>query len=219
MKPQFGIIGCVILLSLAAGAAPKPHVVVLGGWTSIWLRGEDTPSQPLQLKVRPLYVDGRAKEFTTGHAHDVTERTFVVQQMYRVNDSLPQQAGSPQWQWQRGGWLLVDRLSGRVQPIALPDFDPDSSAMSWFRDYAAYCGAPDSGQKFFAVIMQIGRRKPLFKKPLGDATQSQSTCAPPLWERNPMRVTFTLNPDQKLTFEVKKRAVEMVAPDESEGGE
>jgi hypothetical protein len=115
--------------------------------------------------------------------------------------------------------LLVDRVSGKIQPIALPDFDPDSSAVNWFRDYAAYCGVSDDGGKLFVMITQIGRRKALLKKAAGDANDSQPACAPPIWERNPVRVTFAPEPDQKITFAVKSRAIDLVSPDESEVGD
>lgn len=210
---------CILLLHCIASAASKPHVVTLGRWTSISLRNEDVSSPPTTVKIRPLYVDGRTKEFVFGGAHDVTERLFVVQRIYRMNDSLPQQAGTTQWQWQRGGWLLVDRVSGKVQQLALAEFDPDSSAVNWFRDYAAYCGISDDGQKLIAVITQIGRRKPLLKKSIGDATNSSPTCAPPNWERNPTRVSFASSHEQKLSFTVKSRTIDAITPDDSEAGE
>jgi len=210
---------CILLLNFNAFAATKPHVVSLGHWTSIPIRGEGGENQPTAVKIRPLYVDGHAKEFTLGAAHDVTDRIFVVQRIYRVNDSLPQQPGPTQWQWQRGGWLLVDRMSGKIQHLSLAEFDPDSSAANWFRDYAAYCGISDDGQKLFAVIVQIGQRKPLLKKSIGDSTDSRSACAPPVWARDPVRVSFAPTPDQKLTFSVKSRTVDTITPDESEGGE
>ena len=34
--------------------------------------------QPVALRVRPLRVDARIREFTLGPAHDVTDRLFVV---------------------------------------------------------------------------------------------------------------------------------------------
>jgi hypothetical protein len=210
---------CILLLHLNTFAASKPHVVSLGRWTSISIRSEERDKGATVVKIRALYVDGRAKEFTFGGAHDVTERTFVIQRIYRVNDSLPQQAGSPQWQWQRGGWLLIDRISGKIQQLALAEFDPDSSAANWFRDYAAYCGISDDGQKVSALIMQIGRRKPLLKKSVGSANDSHPPCAPPVWDRDPIRVTFSQTPDQKLTFSVKSRAIDEITQDESEGGE
>jgi hypothetical protein len=136
-----------------------------------------------------------------------------------VNDSLPQQSGPSQWQWQRGGWLMIDRVSGKIQQLALAEFDPDSSAVNWFRDYSAYCGTSDDGQKLSAVIMQIGRRKPLLKKPIGSTNDSHPVCAAPVWERGPIRVTFAYAPDQKLTFSVKSRTVDAITPEESDGGE
>lgn len=87
------------------------------------------------------------------------------------------------------------------------------------RDYAAYCGISDDGQKIFAIIMQIGRRKPLLKKLVGDGNDSQPACAPPIWDRGPVRVTFAHPPDQKLTFSVKSQAVDVITLEESEGGE
>jgi hypothetical protein len=40
------------------------------------------------LKIRALLVDGVLKEWTTGEAHDVTDRSFVVRRVIRLNDSL-----------------------------------------------------------------------------------------------------------------------------------
>jgi hypothetical protein len=219
MQRVMGILVYIALLSTPGNAAPKPHVVALGRWTSISLRAEGGEKQATTIKIRPLYVDGRTKEFTIGVSHDVTERTFVVQRIYRINDSLPQQPGPMQWQWQRGGWLLVDRVSGKVQPIALSEFDPDTSAVNWYRDYAAYCGTSDDGQKLVALVVQIGRRKPLLKKAVGEANQFPQNCSAPLWERNPVRVTFQITPGQKLMFAVKSRAVDAVTSDETEGGD
>src|SRR5690348_11528964 len=122
----------ILLMHLNAFGASKPHVVSLGRWTSISIR-PDEGEEPTTIKIRSLNVDGLIKEFTIGTAHELTERMFVVQRIYRVNDSLPQQTGPTQWQWQRGGWLLVDRRSGKIQQLALAEFDPDSSAANWFR--------------------------------------------------------------------------------------
>ena len=41
------------------------------------------------LKIRALLVDGVLKEWTTGDAHDVTDRSFVVRRAIRINDTLP----------------------------------------------------------------------------------------------------------------------------------
>jgi hypothetical protein len=63
--------------------------------------------------------------------HQVTERLFVVRRVFRLNDSLPDEL-APRWQWQRGGWLLIDRTTGRVAAINLPDYDALYSAASWY---------------------------------------------------------------------------------------
>ena len=199
-------------------AAPKQHVVALGKWTAVkW--SPDDESKPQDVKVRPLYVDARIKEFTVGPAHDVTERAFTVQRMFRLNDSLPQETGSIHWRWEHGGWLLVDRVSGKVQQIILPEFDPSLSLVNWFRDYAAYCGVSDDGLKSFAIIVQLGKRKPLLKKALGDAASQTSICPAPVWQRTPVRVTFLGSGYQKLTFSVRSRAVDLAVEEENEGEE
>ncbi len=71
------------------------------------------------------------------------------------------------WLWQRGGWLLVDRVSGKISLIKLPDFDPFYSDVSWYRDYAAYCGITSNGERVIAVVAEIGGKKALFRKELG----------------------------------------------------
>ena len=83
---------------------------------------------PDDLKVRPLYVDTRLKEFTFGIPHEVTEQLFVVRRVVRVNDTLPQEALPLRWSWQRSGWLVVDRVTGHISQASLPEFDPDSSS-------------------------------------------------------------------------------------------
>jgi len=117
-----------------------------------------------------------------------------------------------------GGWLLADRVTGKVQQITLPEFDPYYSAVNWFRDYAAYCGVSDDGNKVFAMIVQLGWRKPLLKKLVSDAAAEMPVCPSPLWQRSPVRVTFEPKGDQ-LTFSVRSRAVDLASEDENEGGE
>jgi len=68
------------------------------------------------------------------------------------------------------------RISGKVCALNLPDFDNHYSAASWYRDYAAYCRLSDDGKKAFAVVAQIGRRKPGLKK-LGDAAEDDIPTA------------------------------------------
>jgi len=40
-----------------------------------------------------------------------------------------------------------------------------------------------------------------------------------VWQRNPVRVTFQQKVDQKLTFSVRSRAVDLATEDENEGEE
>jgi hypothetical protein len=111
-----------------------------------------------------------------------------------VNDSLPEDS-SPPWQWQRGGWLLVDRLTGHVSPINLPELDVFYSAARWYRDYVAYCGVADDGKKTYAIVAQISRRKPVLRKPLSNDSVAEdaapdSACPSPSWRRSSVRVSF-----------------------------
>jgi hypothetical protein len=118
-----------------------------------------------------------------------------------LNDTLPHE--NARWRWERGGWLLVNRSTGKVLQISLPEFDPYSSAAGWFRDYVAYCGISDDGKKASAIIVQLGRHKPLLKKPMGTAGAIPE-CSVPIWQRAPLRVTFDLKSAQEFTFTVPK---------------
>lgn len=213
----------VVLILLAvslAEAATKVHVIAFGKWTQVQCFAESTADgKPLTLKVRPLIVDGRVKEYFFGNSHEVTERLFVVRRAFRLNDSLPEETG-PRWQWQRGGWLLVDRSTGRISPINLPSFDAISSAATWYRDYVAYCGVGDDGKKTYAVVAQLSRRKPVLKKPLATAPSEtaapDSACPAPTWQRNPMRVTFAPASGDKQTFAIHGSVVDLVSDSEDE---
>jgi hypothetical protein len=201
-------------------AASKPHLIVFGKWTVVKPSSDLDQNRPDDLKIRPLYVDSRLKEFTFGIPHDVTEEVFVVRRIVRVNETLPQES-TVRWSWQRSGWLVVDRITGHISQASLPEFDPDASSASWYRDYVAYCGISEDGHKLSAVVMQLGRRKPILKKPLGEAANeeaSSSECAPPAWQRAPTRVSFVSQADQKFTFAVRGHTVEVVSDDDPEEG-
>lgn len=193
--------------------ASKPHVVAFGKTFTVKLFLGPTESQSQDIKVRALTVDGKIKEFTTGEPHDITDTLFTIQRAYRVNDSLPnEEKALPKWKWQRGGWVLVDRLTGRVSQLRLPEFDPYYSAASWYRDYVAYCGVSDNGEKLSAVVAQVGAKKPVLRNPLGPATGGEmpnSECAPPSWQRQPMRVTFFPRNTKQVTYEVHGRAADL----------
>ncbi|HVJ04217.1 MAG TPA: hypothetical protein VM578_00945 [Candidatus Saccharimonadales bacterium] len=193
------------LASMAAGK-PKVHVISFGKVMAVKLFLGPDEEHTAPLKVRALYVDTKLKEFVTGEAHEVTDRLFVVRRAYRLNDNLPtDESKAPNWIWQRGGWLMVDRLTARVSQVSLVEFDPFYSHASWFRDYVAYCGVSDNGEKLSAVVMQLGRKKPVLKKELGTASQGgmpDSECEAPGWEKRPTRVTFLPKHAEKQAFSI-----------------
>ncbi len=214
----------VLLLVLACSpslyAAAKPHVITFGKPYSVpWFVGA-AENTKLQLSIRPLYVDGKLREFTIGERRDVTDRTFVVRQAYRINDQLPQEPRSTaKWKWQRGGWLLVDRQTGRVSRLNLPDFDPFYSTASWFRDYVAYCGISDDGEKLYAVVAEIGHKKPLVRSPLGNARnadQPDSECEAPTWQRPPVQVTFAPKNGKPVTYQIRGQSAGLASAAENE---
>ena len=158
-------IALILILAVAAHAVSKPHVITFGKWSAVKSSTASDESHSDDLKVRALYVDGRVKEFTFGISHDVTDRLFVVRRVIRLNDALPQEAAStPRWTWQRGGWLVIDRVTGHIAQANLPEFDPDASSASWYRDYVAYCGVSDDGRKIFAVVAQLGPSEANFEE-------------------------------------------------------
>jgi hypothetical protein len=212
----------VVLSWMPAASAPrKQHTIAFGRWINArWSPAADE-QQSLALKVRPLYIDERVKEFTTGLPRDITDRVFAVRRAYRLNDQLPGEAEKkiPQWRWERGGWLLVDRSSGRVSPLNLPLFDVEQSAAAWFRDYAAYCGLSEDGEKVYAVVAQVGRKKPLLKKELGAAARSglpDSECAAATWQRAPVRITFHFGSGAPITFAVRGHSADLISEAEEE---
>lgn len=209
---------CLTVSPRAFSADSKRHIVVFGKPVLVKLFAGNDENKPLDLKVRPLYVDGKLKEFTTGDAHDITDQQFAVQRAFRVNDALPgDERNLPKWRWQRGGWLLVDRTAGHVTPLHLQNFDAFYSDVSWYRDYAAYCGISDNGEKLYAVVTQIGTHKPVLLnlvRPLSGG-DPESECGRPVWQREPVRVTFDLKDGQKLTYTVRGRATDLSPPEPS----
>jgi hypothetical protein len=204
-------------------AAAKPKILTFGKWMPVKLFIGPTEDKTAPINVRPLMWDGKIKEFTTGEPHEVTDRLLVVRRAYRLNDNLPaENKKQPRWVWQLGGWLLVDRTNGHVTNIVLPEFDPFYSDATWYRDYVAYCGVSDNSEKLYAVVAQVGRKKPILKKELGRASNGEtpdSECATPQWERNPARITFLPKNAAKVTYSVQGHAADLVIPEESEQAE
>jgi len=85
---------------MSDGAASKPDVVSLGKPVQVKLLLGPSEEQLVSITVRPLYFDTKLKEYTTGPAHDITDRVFVIRRAYRVNDSLPiESSAQPRWLW------------------------------------------------------------------------------------------------------------------------
>ena len=166
MKRLCFILGLVLALIFLLGAA-KPKVVNFGRWMAVkWLVGAQE-EKTLELKVRPLMVNSEVKFFSTGESHDITPQLFVVREAHRLNDMLPSDT-TPRWKWQPGGWVMVNRSTAHISKLNLPEFDSFYSEGVWYRDFVAYCGVADN-EKLYAMVVQVGRRKPIVKKLLGGA--------------------------------------------------
>src|SRR5579863_2076809 len=228
-KILFLVLAAIFATSQAAQAAPrKTHSVVLGAVRSVPYSkaGDPAAASPAEdsLKIRALLVDGVLKEWTTGDAHDVTDRSFVVRRVIRLNDALPTdkpQAAKEHWVWQRGPWLLVDRVTGHATALRLPDYDPGASQVSWFRDYAAYCGITPSGKSLYAVVAQIAARKPTLAKKLAafdPENHPDPVCTSPEWQREPLRITFHPAGTDAVSYDIVPGSAVLVedADDEEE---
>jgi len=206
MLKRILLAACCLLLCSGANAA-KAHLVTFGPWIKVQLFLGPEADRVQPMKIRSLNIDGHSREFTVDEPHDVTDRVFVVRRAYRMNDAL---TSRPDWKWQRDGWLLIDRTSGRVSKVSLPDFDPFYSVVSWFRDYAAYCGVTD-GQKLYAVVAQLGQRKPVIRayiSPAKAGDNPDSECAAPVWQKQPVRVTFQPLGGPKRSYSIPGRSNE-----------
>jgi hypothetical protein len=205
------------MASVLALGASKTHVITFGKWQVIKMEaGAD--SDATDLRVRALLVDGRLKEYTAGQPHEVTERVFVVSRVFRLNDELPDEKVS-RWIWQRGGWLQVDRSSGHITLVKLPNFDAQRSVASWYRDYIAYCGRSEDETRAYAIVVQLGVRKPILRKAIDGPAESgmaEPLCRPPIWRRKPISVEFNVANSPSLTFTMAGRALEITAADEDD---
>jgi hypothetical protein len=207
LKTGFGVL-LALALPAVSWCVSKPHTVALGAVHREPYSTEGDPAGAqkgeTELKVRPLVVDGKVKEWTTGDAHDVTDRSFAVRRAVRINDSLPADH-TLRWVWQRGPWLLVDRESGKVAALHLPDFDPGVSEVAWFRDYAAYCGLNAGGKQLFAVVAQVEARRPLLARKLGawdPADHPSPACGAVTWQREPLQASFRPTGSAAVSFDL-----------------
>lgn len=208
---QFVIIAAFVLVAGSPWAFATPrkvHIVGLGPakrepYSKV---GDPAGAQPGEnaLKVRALIVDGMVKDWTTGEPHDVTARSFAVRRALRLNDALPGDRAE-RWVWQRGPWILVDKVSAHITPLHLPDYDPGVSQVAWFRDYAAYCGLTSSGKSLYAVVAQIAARKPVLSKKIEAFDPDKPivpACALPEWQRNPLQITFHPTGKDAVSYDI-----------------
>lgn len=215
---RFRLVSTLFLLTLGAlpsphllyAAVPKVHTVTLGPFRKVpYTQPDATPDtkadETSSLKIRPLFVDDRQKEWTTGDIHDITDRTFTVRRALRLNDALASDS-APHWIWQPGPWLSVDRITGHITALHLPDFDAAVSDVVWFRDYAAYCGIATTAKGgLFAIVAQLGARRAVVQKQIGPWPQSNHfipVCQPAQWQRLPIRVTLKPTGGEPATYDV-----------------
>ena len=204
----------LLLLSLtslfpAPVLAAKMHFVTLGPYRKVpYTPPEataDTKSEEATtLKIRALTVDDKPREWTVGELHEVTDRTFVIRRAIHINDSLPNEPS--RWTWQPGPWLQVDRTTGHITPLHLPNFDAQMSEVAWFRDYGAYCGlVPTLKGGVMATVVELGARKVVAQHVLAAWPLDKPlhpVCAPAQWQRTPMRATLQLTGGDPVTFDV-----------------
>ena len=195
-----------------AASKPKIHTVGLGAvkrvpYTPAFATPDSKDEDSTTLKVRPLIVDDKLKEWTVGEQHAISDRTFAVRRVLHINDTLPTESGE-RWVWQPASWILVDRSTGHITALHLPDFDAAISSAVWFRDYAAYCGLSTTGKggsSLVAVVAQVGGRKAVAQRPIGKWPLPDTThppCETSRWQRLPMRATLQPITGDPVTFDV-----------------
>ncbi len=216
------------VLWLLFGGAPafaakpaKVHTVGLGSGKRVPYSAAGDPSgaqaTEKELRVRPLIVDDKVKDWTTGDSHPITDRSFAVRRALRLNDALPGDKGE-HWIWQKGPWLLVDRTNGHYVALKLPEYDPAVSQVIWYRDYAAYCGLSASGKQLYAVVAQLGARKPVLSKKLAAWSPHEPVpgdvytpaCGTAAWQREPLRVTFQHTGETSVSYDLVGSSAVMV---------
>ena len=202
----------LLFLSLIATASPVfaavKHTVFIGSGKIVPYSIAGDPSgaraDEKQLRVRPLVIDGKLKEWTTGESHDITDRSFVIRRALRINDALPGDKAE-HWVWQRGPWLLIDRTKATTTALHLPIYEPTVSNVIWFRDYAAYCGLSSNGKQLYAVVAQLAAHKPILVKKLSawePGAIQEPACAKAIWQREPLRVTFERTGSAAVSYDL-----------------
>lgn len=220
------VITPAILLAFAtfpaanAAKTKKPHYTALGAVRTVpySVEGDPAGAKPdeTKLKIRPLVVNGEVKDWTTGEIHQVTDRSFTVRRAVRLNDSLPTDKVE-HWVWQRGPWLLVDRTTGHITALRLPDYNPAISDVVWFRDYAAYCGLTAREKGLYAVVAQLAARKPILSQklePWNAVAHPTPACGAAIWQREPLQVSFTPTGGAPVSFNLAGSSAVLVEQDD-----
>ena len=117
--------------------------------------------------------------------------------------------------------MLVDRVSGHIAALKLPDYDPGVSQVSWFGDYGAFCGLTASGKSLYAVVTQLAVRKAVLARKLaafGPANHPAVVCAASEWQREPLLITFYPADREAVSFDLVPGSAVLVedAGDEAE---
>lgn len=221
VRRKLSVLAC-LAFSFPSGATAKSHTVVLGRVRNVFYssvkESSGITSNQAEFKVRPLLIDGQIKEWTNGSLHNVTDRSFTIRRAMRINDALPAER-SDHWVWQQGPWLLVDRITGRISILHLPDFDPAVSEVVWFRDFAAYCGLTANGRRLDAVVAQIAGRRAVLDRELkawSPEAYSQGACEPAVWQRTPLRVTFRPIGTNEISFDLFGNSAVLLEEDEDD---
>jgi hypothetical protein len=233
IRPRTSALPALLLFLPTVGFAlgrAKPHIVLIGAGKRVPYSIASDPANAgpdeKTLHVRPLIVDDKIKEWTTGEIHDITDRSFVVRRALRLNDALPGDKAE-HWIWQRGPWIMIDRSNGHVIAMKLPDYDPAVSQVVWFRDYAAYCGLNSGGHQLYAVVAQVGARRPILAKKIGPWTPTPPTpgtaatpaCSKTTWQRDPLRVSFTpTGAAESMNFNLVGLSAVLVEDDDADDG-
>ena len=128
----------VLLWLMAASDSPaaiKAHTVFLGSGKSVPYSVLAIPpalSPPKSSYACVLLLSmTRSGNGPPENHTPITDRSFVVRRALRLNDALPGDKAE-HWIWQRGPWLMIDRVKGSVTALHLPDYDPAVSTSFGF---------------------------------------------------------------------------------------
>ena len=89
--------------------------------------------------------------------------------------------------------------------VNLPEFDPFYSSFELVPRLHCVLRTLRRRNKLYAMVAQIGHKKPILKQKLGEAKNSEmpeSECVVPHWDRDPIRVTFEPVGGQKQSFQI-----------------